>query len=121
MKKANTAFAMISAYMLSCSDAGSLLDNMSFILSKGVPNGEKVIAALQKCLSYLDKKVKSENPYKINGGVYRRLGKPLSHVHYAEQYISQRNVANGKIKFKKALHFFKMRAILFLEAEIGNI
>lgn len=68
------SFAMMSAYVLSCFDAENILDDMSFIIPDSIPNGERTITVLQKCLCYLYEKVQSKNPYKITEEFIADLG-----------------------------------------------
>lgn len=68
------SFAMMSAYVLSCSDAEDILEDMSFIVPDNIPNGERTITVLQNCLCYLYEKVQSENPYKITEEFIADLG-----------------------------------------------
>lgn len=65
---AKNNFAMVCAYVLSCSDAEDILPNIGnpgFIVPDDAPDGIQAMTALKSCLLYFYEHMQTERPWKI--------------------------------------------------------
>ena len=68
------AYAMMSAYVLSCDDAATVVTKMRDIIQDDVQYDENTVNALHDCLNLLYDHIQSENPCKISEDFISRLG-----------------------------------------------